>query len=456
MKRDVRQFAHLSFFSWAYSPWGDQMESIWQKTCVLPEFPSLQQDMKTDILIVGGGLAGLLCAYRLDEQGADYCLIEANRICSGVSANTTAKITAQHGLVYHKLLSRFGADIALDYYDANANALTRYRALSKKIDCDFIEEENVVWNSEKPGEVLLERKALEQLEIPHFYLEKVPLNAPCQGAICFEKQARVHPLKFAAGISEGLHIFEHTPAFEIRPDSVWTGKHTIHANRIVVATHFPVLKWRGLFFLKQYQSRSYALALENAGKISGMYLDEAKKGLSFRMQGEYLILGGGGHRTGKKGGGWDALEEYAKTYLPNARIAARWATQDCMTLDEIPYIGRLSEQTDTLFVSTGFNKWGMTSAMAGALLLEKKLRGEESPWERLYNPSRSILRRQLVANGMGAAANLLRPTAPRCTHMGCALHWNEQEQSWDCSCHGSRFDEKGRLLDNPAHKDLNI
>lgn len=452
----MRQFVHLSFFSRAYSPWGDQMESIWQKTYVLPGFPSLQQDISTDILIVGGGLAGLLCAYRLDEQGADYCVIEADRICGGVSANTTAKITSQHGMVYHRLLSLFGADIAFDYYRANENAIACYRTLSKKIDCDFMEEENAVWNSEKPGEVLLEQNALEQLGIPHSYLESVPLNVPCHGAICFEKQARIHPLKFAAGISQGLHIFEHTPVLEIRKNSVWTGKHTIHANRIVVATHYPVLKWRGLFFLKQYQSRSYALALENAGKIQGMYLDEAKSGLSFRMQGEYLILVGGGHRTGKKGGGWDALEEYAKTHLPNAPVAARWATQDCMTLDGMPYIGRLTRQTDTLFVCTGFNKWGMTSAMAGALLLEKMLGGEESPWERLYDPSRSIFRKQLIVNGVEAMANLLRPTAPRCTHMGCALHWNKQERSWDCACHGSRFDEKGRLLDNPSQEDLNI
>ena len=141
----MRQFVHLSFFSRAYSPWGDQMESIWQKTYVLPGFPSLQQDISTDILIVGGGLAGLLCAYRLDEQGADYCVIEADRICGGVSANTTAKITSQHGMVYHRLLSLFGADIAFDYYRANENAIAFYEKLGMKKVNDVMEYNHIEW-----------------------------------------------------------------------------------------------------------------------------------------------------------------------------------------------------------------------------------------------------------------------------------------------------------------------
>jgi len=203
-----------------------------------------------------------------------------------------------------------------------------------------------------------------------------------------------------------------------------------------------------------YQQRSYVLALENAGKVEGMYLDNAENGLSLRMQGDLLLFGGGGHRTGKQGGGWAYLEEQARKYFPEGRIIRRWATQDCMTLDGIPYIGRYSRGTENLYVATGFNKWGMTSSMVSAMLLAALIQGKASPWASVFAPDRTVLRPQLALNAIESTVNLLTPTAPRCPHLGCALKWNAQEHSWDCPCHGSRFTEDGRLLDNPATGDL--
>ena len=165
-------------------------------------------------------------------------------------------------------------------------------------------------------------------------------------------------------------------------------------------------------------------------------------------------MGGGGRRTGKKGLGWDLPESAAKKYYPNARPVARWATQDCMTLDGMPYIGQYSKSTPNLYVATGFNKWGMTGSMLAALILTDLIQDIETPYASLFSPSRSMLRKQLLCNGVETTINLLRPTTPRCPHMGCALRWNPQERSWDCACHGSRFDEKGRLLNNPATDDL--
>ena len=165
------------------------------------------------------------------------------------------------------------------------------------------------------------------------------------------------------------------------------------------------------------------------------------------------IAGGGGRRTGKKGGGWRELEEFAKQHYPQARVAARWAAQDCMTLDGVPYAGLYSKGTEGLYAATGFNKWGMTSSMAAALLLADLVRGRENPYAELFGPSRSVFRPQLAANVLSSTVGLLTPTAPRCPHMGCALKYNAQEHSWDCPCHGSRFGEDGRLIDNPATDD---
>ena len=185
-----------------------------------------------------------------------------------------------------------------------------------------------------------------------------------------------------------------------------------------------------------------------------MYVDESERGLSFRSFGDLLLLGGGGHRTGQQGGGWKELRAFAKVHYPYAREVGHWATQDCMSLDGVPYIGQYSRRTPGLYVATGFNKWGMTSAMVAALMLSDRIAGHRSPYESVFSPSRSILRPQLAVNAAGAVLNLLTPTAPRCPHLGCALKWNPQEHTWDCPCHGSRFTEDGKLLDNPATGDL--
>ena len=196
------------------------------------------------------------------------------------------------------------------------------------------------------------------------------------------------------------------------------------------------------------------LALENTEDVKGMYLNEAKGGLSLRNYGDLLILGGGSHRTGKSGHGWAGLEHIAKTYYPDAKAVARWATQDCISLDGIPYIGQYSPQTPNLFVATGFNKWGMTSSMMAGMILYDLVQGRENRYSEIFSPSRTVLRKQLFINGLETTKNLLKFSKPRCPHLGCALQWNRQEHSWDCPCHGSRFTEEGKLLDNPATADM--
>ena len=185
-----------------------------------------------------------------------------------------------------------------------------------------------------------------------------------------------------------------------------------------------------------------------------MYVDEAKTGFSFRNYGGLLLLGGGGHRTGKNGGNWQELRDFAKKNYPGAVEKYCWAAQDCMSLDSIPYIGKYSKNTPNLYVAGGFNKWGMTGAMTAAMLLCDMVCGRRSDFEELFDPSRNMIRWQLLINGFESAKNLLTPSRKRCPHLGCALKWNPAEHSWDCACHGSRFDESGRVLDNPANGDL--
>ena len=428
--------------------------SLWRENAQLPAFAPLETDLRTDVLVIGGGMAGILCAHMLREAGVDCALVEARNICGGVTQNTTAKLTVQHGLIYHKLLQSLGREGAQTYLRANQRALEAYRGLCAGIDCDFEARDNYVYSMSDPALLDRELTALQSLGVPARLVKSLPLPLQSAGAVCVPDQAQFHPLKFVASLAEGLRIHENTRVLELAPGLARTARGSIRAKRIIVATHFPMLNKHGLYFLKLYQHRSYVLALENAPELQGMYVDEAEVGMSFRNAQNLLLLGGGDHRTGKRGGGWRELADFARIHYPQARIRCRWATQDCMTLDGVPYIGQYSPRTPDLYVLTGFNKWGMTGAMAGALLLRDMLLDRTPDWAEVFSPARSMLHKQLFINAGEAVVNLLTPTAPRCPHMGCALKYNSQEHSWDCPCHGSRFAEDGALIDNPATGNL--
>lgn len=381
-------------------------------------------------------------------------IAEANRICGGVTGNTTAKITSQHGLIYSKLLREFGAKKARMYYEANEAALMQYRNMAQTMPCDFQEQDAYVYAAEQTMELDREWHALHEIGVRADYVKELPLRYPAAGAIRFEHQAQFHPLKFAAGLVSGLRIYEHTPIRSYDGESFLSDHGKIRAKKTIVATHFPFLNKHGAYFLKMYQYRSYVIALEHAGDVHGMYVDGKQGGLSFRNAEGLLLIGGGGHRTGKQGGNWEEISAYVQQYYPDAKEQYRWATQDCMTLDGVPYIGPYSRTTPDLYVATGFNKWGMTSSMTAALLLRDLILEKGNPYAELFSPMRTILRPQLAVNAAEAVVNLLTPTKPRCPHMGCALKWNRDEKTWDCPCHGSRFSQTGSVLNSPATDDL--
>lgn len=427
------------------------MESIWQKSASLPSFPKLDGDVKTDVLIIGGGITGILTAYFLKQNGMDCILAEKHRICSGTTGHTTAKLTFQHGLLYHKLLKSNGADISRNYLEANRLAFQIYAELCEKIDCDYEQKDNYVYSVGDRGLLEQEMAALSKIGYPAKLCEKLPLPFQTAGAVMFPNQAQFHPLKFLSAVAKDLPIYENTFVKEMRGNTAVTNGGTIRATTVIVTTHFPFVNKHGSYFLKLYQHRSYVLALKSAQDVDGMYVDESKTGLSFRNYGDYLLLGGGGHRTGKQGGNWTELRHFAQQHYPNAKEHCHWAAQDCMSLDEMPYIGQYSSRTAELFTATGFNKWGMTGAMLSAMLLSDMVQGRKNEYADVFSPSRNILKPQLFVNGFEAVTNLLSFTGRRCPHLGCALHWNPAEHSWDCACHGSRFDEGFRVLDNPAN-----
>ncbi len=430
------------------------LNSLWSATAKKESFPSLQGDLKTDVVIVGGGLAGLLCLKELTERGVDCILVEAKNIGSGVTESTTAKITFQHGIIYDKLIKRIGTEKAHQYLTVNRNALEKFRKMSEIFPCDFEEKDAYIYSGTDRRKIEKEIRAYEKLGIKAEFVSDIPLPAECVGAVKISRQAQFHPLKFMFSVSKGLNIYENSKVLEFLPNKVRCSGGSVTAKKIIIATHFPIINKHGGYSLKLYQHRSYVVAAKDASDVNGMYLEDGENGLSFRNYKNYLLIGGGDHRTGKKGGGYKIAENFCADNFPDAEIVYRFATQDCMSLDGVPYIGNYAEDAENVYVATGFNKWGMTSSMVAAEILSDMITGVKNPYADVFLPNRSVFHPELFSNAFHSVMGIITPTVPRCPHLGCALKYNREEHSWDCPCHGSRFTENGELINNPATDDL--
>lgn len=476
------------------------MKSVWSESCKFRKREALNKDIKTDVLVIGAGIAGVLTAYMLKQKGRDVVLIDAAEIASGNTKNTTAKITSQHDLIYSKLIAEFGEEKARQYAKANELAIKKYKEIieDKRIECDFEEKPAYVYSLNEVDVLKEEVEAAKNLGIDAEFVQEANLPFKINGAVKFNNQAQFNPLKFLKGISNELVIYENTRALEIKENLVVTSGGNITANNIVVATHYPIMNAPGYYFMKMHQERSYVLALENTSEIDGMYIDLNKEGYSFRTYNNLLLLGGISHRTGEneEGGSYDELRKVAKRLYPKAKEKYYWSAQDCMTIDGIPYIGRYSSETPNIYVATGFNKWGMTSSMVSAMIISDMILEKENDFSEIFSPRRFDLSLSInnIANDLiETAKNFIAQkvyipsseiehiknghggiieyngekvgvyknkegkeffVSTKCTHLGCQLSWNSDELTWDCPCHGSRFDYKGRLIGSPATKDL--
>ena len=477
------------------------MKSIWDESCKFNKREELKGDIKTDILIIGAGIAGILIGYFLKQNGREVVLIDKSEIASGNTRNTTAKITSQHDLIYNTLIEEFGEEKAKQYAEANELAIKKYKEIIKerKIDCDFEKVPAYIYSLNETDKIIKEVEAAKKLGIDAEFIEKIDLPLEIKGAIKFNNQAQFNPLKFLKDISKELVIYENTRAIKIEENLVSTDKGNIVANHIVIATHYPIMNAPGYYFMKMHQERSYVIALENANNnIEGMYIDYEKQGYSFRNYKGLLLLGGVSQRTGENesGGSYDKLREVAKEIYPKAREKYHWSAQDCMTIDGIPYIGKYSENTPNIYVATGFNKWGMTSAMVSAMIISDLILGKENDFSDIFSPKRFDLSLSIsnIAKDLATttknfiAQKIYIPSSEiehiknghagvveykgqkvgvykneegkefivstKCPHLGCELHWNADELTWDCPCHGSRFNYKGKLIDSPSVKDI--
>ncbi len=472
------------------------MRSMWSAETAIPPRAPLSGDRKADVAVIGAGLAGCLTAYLLQKEGLNVAVLEADRIGSGQTGGTTAKITSQHGLIYDRLVTQLGTDLAGRYARANQRAVEQYKALieAEGIDCDFREVPAFLYTTASPSALQKEWSAAVQLGLPARLTTATELPFPVAEALRFERQAQFHPLKFLRAVAEDLTVYERTRVLRAEGHVLTTDRGAVTAGKVIFACHFPFVNVPGLYFARMHQERSYVLALEGVRDLEGMYYGIDPDGLSFRMAGDRLLLGGGEHRTGENatGGRYARLRRAARTYWPDSREIAAWSAQDCIPQDGVPFIGAFAASRPDWYVATGFQKWGMTTSMAAAHILTDAVMGRHNDCAAVFAPRRFRLRASfgtLAEDVKTTAGSLLRSyfATPRdaaadmpaghggvveldgekvglyregpdrdhvvdvkCPHLGCQLAWDPDEKTWDCPCHGSRFDHTGALLTGPA------
>ncbi len=441
------------------------LRSLWYEGRRPAERAPLDRDIGCDVVVVGAGIAGLTTALLCEGEGMRVAVLEMRRVAAGATGYNTAKLSSLHGLTYTRLEKSVGRDGARLYGEANEAGIARVFELAAElgIDCDLRRKPNYTY-SEDPADVEALRAEAElagELGLPASYVEELDLPYPVAGAVRFDEQAEFHPVRYADGLAAALRgpLHEDTRVTGIDGGRVKTARGPrVSAEHVVVATHLSFLD-RGLYFARCHPERSYVVAGRGAELPAGMYLSTESPAHSVRAHGDWLLVGGESHKTGQADAGerYERLSAWARERF-GLEPELRWATQDQMPVDGVPYVGRHDPLSSNLWVATGFRKWGLAMGTAAAELLAARIAGREHAWTELFDPNRL---RPLASAPALAKENanvawhffsdrVAKRGAPRCTHLGCLLDWNQAEETWDCPCHGSRFAASGEVIEGPA------
>jgi glycine/D-amino acid oxidase-like deaminating enzyme/nitrite reductase/ring-hydroxylating ferredoxin subunit len=490
--------------------------SLWMATSDAVHYAPLGGDMRADVCIVGAGITGLTAAYLLARDGLRVVVLERRTVASGTTGHSTAKVTALQGLTYSRLRARRGDDAARDYAAAQLAAQSALASIAEVegIDCDLRRLPAFLWTGD-PGQLdalRAELEASQEAGLPTAWTDDTPLPWPVAGAIRLDHQVAIHPSRYCAGLAEraagfGARIHEGTAAHAVKRNGsgavVETDRGRVRADAAILATLMPFHD-PSLLAARATPSRSYALAAQVEGELpEGLFLDVERPHRSLRPYRPgsgiaRLVVEGEEHRPGTGGRSSrhvEAIEAWARTRFRIRSIEHRWSAQDYMTPDGMPFIGPLTPGSRAVLTAAGFNKWGMTNGTLGGMILADLVRLGDHPWLarfstlRLFGPAGlvDIARHNaevavafvggrlpggrglddiapghgaVIGHGRGKAAvfrdqdGSLRALSARCTHLGCLVAFNDAEGSWDCACHGSRFDTHGRVIEGPATRPL--
>jgi glycine/D-amino acid oxidase-like deaminating enzyme/nitrite reductase/ring-hydroxylating ferredoxin subunit len=441
------------------------LRSLWFEGRRTPARPPLDRDIAADVVVAGAGIVGLTTALLLEREGLDVVVLEMRHAGAGATGYTTAKLSSLHGLTYADLERSLGTHLARAYGEANEAGIARVfeHAEELGIDCDLRRKANYTYteHGSETGKVRQEAEVARELGLPATYVEETDLPFPVAGAVRFDDQGEFHPIKYVDGIAAALRgpVHEGTTVTGIASGGVRTaGGHRVSARHVVVATHLSFLD-RGLYFARCHPERSYVVAGRVTAAPGAMYLSTESPAHSIRAHGDWLLVGGESHKTGQAGAAerYERLGAWARERF-GLEPELRWATQDQMPVDGVPYVGRHDPLSPNVWVATGFRKWGLAMGTAAAELLAARIAGREHPWTELFDPQRvraragapTFAKENVNVAFHFVADRVSKRGSPRCTHLGCLLDWNAAEETWDCPCHGSRFAASGEVIEGPA------
>jgi glycine/D-amino acid oxidase-like deaminating enzyme/nitrite reductase/ring-hydroxylating ferredoxin subunit len=481
--------------------------SLWLAGTPAAAYPPPSVRREFDVLVLGGGITGLTTALLLTRAGARVAVVEADVVGSGATGNSTGKVSALQAVRLGEIADVRGEAVAVEYARASAAAVERVAALAEGIDCDLVRRPAYTVAPEDAALPAVHREAdlAGAAGLPVTTTTDVGLPYPVAGAVRLEEQIELQPVRYARGLAAAIHreggtVFEHTRALgvrEERPIRIETEHGPLTGDHVVVATHYPLFD-RGLFFARMSAYRSYCVAARVRDEPHrGLTITTGSATWSYRSAGELLVACGAGHATGGRrvdAGAFRLLEEHVRTHWDVEEFTHHWSAQDATCYDSTPMIGTYTPLSARLHLATGFAKWGLTGGTVAATLLTEQIAGRRS--SDTFSPHRlsprglPTLARENVKVAVALVGDRFLPgqvSSPteiprgqarvirsgtdrtgvfrddedglhavslRCTHLGCLVRFNAAERSWDCPCHGSRFDVDGAVLEGPAVEPL--
>ena len=474
------------------------VNSIWQNEKRKNHYPALEGDISCDAAVIGGGLCGILCAYKLSSAGLDTVLIEKNSIASGQSAYSTAKVTLAMGKLLSDIASSHGEKAAVIFAKSIDKAVSDYEKLisEENICCSFEKLPCTLYSVNDTDTLAKIRDLTEKAGIRHEYGTSTQLPFKTAGTLKYENSAQYDPVAIISALAERLTVYENSQVTGYEKGRVICENGSVTAKYTVVTTNYPAPSVvGGIFPYLLHRRMAHACAFTGAETLYEMYVG-ADGGYNYRSFGDRLIVSGEGHISGLgKGNAYQRIEDSTRDNYKNAELVTRWCAEDCESTDHLPYIGRLGHRGE-LFFAGGFGTWGTALSMVSAELIQDLICGRENPAAALFSPGRfslsasgSELMKTVVRAVDGIVLSKLRPAegdvsqlemgdamivnyrgrktgayldterklhlvGPVCPHKKCLLRWNSDDLTWDCPCHGSRFDPDGKLLTGPAERKL--
>jgi glycine/D-amino acid oxidase-like deaminating enzyme/nitrite reductase/ring-hydroxylating ferredoxin subunit len=485
--------------------------TYWNATADAPDFPSLAGDLTVDVAIIGGGIVGVTAARLIKDAGLTVALVEARRVGRQVTGKSTAKMTSQHGILYQTLMRKFGEDKARLYAEAQEAGIRRIESLARThgIEADIEPRPAYVYTNDESyvSQIEKEVEVARRLGLPANLTRETGLPFDVLAAMRWDGQAQFHPTKYVAGLAatlpgDGSHVFENSRVIDYEPTRIVTDRGTVTARHVVMATHLP-LGQVGMYYAMNYPMAEPVIAAPIRRIPPGMYKNAEQPGHSIRTHKSggqtYAIVAGThfkpGHPDDERTYMAD-IERWLTEHFEAGPIEYRWINEDYSAMDSAPFVGWSSSGGDGYLVATGFAAWGISNGTAAAMIIADLVQGRDNPWLDMFDATRvkpvagagefvkenaevaahlvsGYLSRKpkdldelepghaaiMKIDGKNVAAfkdeqGKVHAVSAVCTHMGCIVGWNGTDRTWDCPCHGSRFELSGEVIHGPATRPL--